>query len=830
MNKYYLVFLLISFIFSDGIYAAAPKVTPFNKETGQRILKATQKFGIVDEDLLTLILKSNPDLNIRDQVYNGTPLYWAAIKNRPTTVKILLNYSAKVNVVDKMGNTPLMGASKLGFIKIVQLLLPYSPDITIKNENGKDAIDLAEENGHSEIVDLLKKYRGDYVTLEWNDEGEDNIAGDIGNNTDEDDLISLRSASKIADGYKTDDMDLYGDIDLDGVDDSIDNDDDGDGVLDVDENKSGWDDKDADGTPDFIDRDGGTGKIDAGVSKLKDNNILDIAVKRFRKLPSDKDIKKVGLKKVGTETVDEDAIIKQLKNRKYNIGNIIDILRKDGQDIDRLDKETGMNMAHLAVLNEDFDLLNFLIGRGINFDKKDNKGFTPLMYAAMYGYKEMVKVLLLWSSDPFIKDNDGKTAKDLSHQKGHLPVYEYLKYYEDLIKSKKELEQRVKKRRKGILKAGAGLIGLKKLIEKKGSEEGFDKKDEKSGQSLIDHVKNNKGKIMALSNFLKNPKVDIDHKSNDDGETALHKAVKNNDIASAKELLENDADPNQQDHKGRTPLMIAVKGQNYDMVLLLLKYSPDINHKDRNRDDAINLAIKDKNDEILKLLNEYKKLLEDLIRKAKLEKSRDLLPPTLDNDKDKDGLDDDTEDPDKGTGRLSRNTSLWRSIGAMAMLRKQVEIVGEKRKKTLPKDKPLVKKVSVNEISISDFKVEKMGNSECVYKVRKTEIAPRKYKVEKIVFVKSMKIRLKKLPKERPLYFINLSATPMLKGQECEPRKCKDTNLFYGLQKRKLVFFQNKEVPLGPKMKDFIQVYEGVPNGDVVNVDITKCKNYPSPK
>src|SRR5210317_1374191 len=110
MNKYYLVFLLISLIFSEGIYAAAPKVTPFNKETGQRILKATQKFGIVDEDLLTLILKSNPDLNIRDQVYNGTPLYWAAIKNRPTTVKILLNYSAKVNVVDKMGNTPLMGA------------------------------------------------------------------------------------------------------------------------------------------------------------------------------------------------------------------------------------------------------------------------------------------------------------------------------------------------------------------------------------------------------------------------------------------------------------------------------------------------------------------------------------------------------------------------------------------------------------------------------------------------------------------------------------------------------------------------------------------------
>ncbi|MFZ9001140.1 MAG: ankyrin repeat domain-containing protein [Bacteriovoracaceae bacterium] len=841
------LFFILLFLFAMSTQAAPPWPTPYNKETGLRILKATQKFGIQDEDLLKLILGSNPELNIRDKIYNGTPLYWAAIKNRPTTVKILLNYKAKVNVQDKMGNTPLMGASQLGFMKVVQLLLPYSPDITIKNKNGKDAIDLAEDNGHIEIVKLLKKYRKDYTSLSWDDDGEndadlvdtmdpintDNIPFDevtFNNQRARGKWKGLQSAFKIAQAYKTSDMDLYGDIDLDGVRDDIDDDDDGDGILDFDEKSKGLNDRDSDGTPDFIDRDGGTGKIDAGVIKTNDDNKLDIALKKVRKHPSDIDIKKVGLKTIGTQTEEEDSIIKQLKSGKFKLGKVIDTLREDGQDIDLTDDETGMNMAHLAVLNQNYDLLNFLIGRGINFDKKDNDGFTPLMYAALYGYQDLIKLLLLWNADPHIKNNDGNMAKDLAQKNGHIPSFDYLKFYEDLIKNKKELADRVKKRRKGIIKSTPQLIALKKAIEVKGRETGFDRKDKNKSKELLGFLKlkRNKGKIAALSAFLKNSKVDVNHKDDNDGETPLHIAVKNNDIPSARNLLENNADPNQQDKKGRTPLMIAVKSQNFDMVLLLLKYTPDINHKDNNSNDALNLAIQTKNKEILDLLNEYKKLLEELIAKAKKQRDEDHLPRTLDSDKDDDGLDDDTEDPDKGTGRLSRNTSLWRSIGLMSMLRKKVNNLEKLKPKGISKPvQPLKKMATKSVISISDFNVAKMGQTGCVYKKRRKQIGPRKFKTEEIIFVKNMKITLKVLPPSRPLYFINVSGDPMKTGKDCVPRTCKDTNIFYGLEKRKTVFFQNKEVPLGPGMKNYIQVYEGVPNGDVVNVDITGCKNYP---
>ncbi len=842
MNKIYLFLTL--FIFSQAVLSS--DVIPFNRETGERILKATQKFGIQDEDLLTLILKSNPDLNIRDKRYEGTPLYWAAIKNRFSTVKILLNYGAEVNNQDVMGNTALMGASKLGFLEIVQILLPYSPDITLRNKDGKDAIDLAEENGHEEIVTLLRKYRNDYTSLEWDDDDEnDNDLVDSIEPVNIDELPDgedefnregrggkwkgIQSALKIASDYRTSDMEI-GDIDLDGINDKSDNDIDDDGLDNIAEEKDKNTDKDSDGIPDYMDADGGTGAMTAGVGKLKKAMNLSIALAKFRKKPSKTETKTVGLKTVGTQTNEETNILNQLKGGKYNLASILNLLRRPGQDLDKVDEDTGMNMGHLSTLNSDLALLRFLIMNGMNYDLQDKVGYTPLMYAAENGLRDIIHLLLSWYSDPFLKNDKGKTAKDLAGDRGHADIYNFILLYEQLLLKDKELADHASKRRKGLLKASGKLIGLQKEVKKKGEELGVGEKDEGQSRSFSQMLKNNRGKIQSLSNFLKNTKIDLEHKDQGTGETPLHLAVKNGDTKLVEDLLKKGTDPNQQDHNGVTPLMIAVKNNNYDIIMLLLKYISDINYKDKSGDTAVDLAIKQKNKEILDLLEKYKKLLEDLIRKAENEKrEKDKnIPSALEIDKDHDGLKDDTEDPDKGSGQLSKNTSLWRSLAMMARLRAQVEKMDKEKPAVIPNPptptpgintntpEPNPKIVNKSESGKTKIKIDDFNKYSCFIQRRGNK---------RVVYVKTMKVRLEELPKKRPLYFLNLSGVPVEQGKVCKAG-CKDLNIFHGTFRRKVVFFQNKEITLSQQMPDFIQIYEGVNGGEVLNIDIKECKGF----
>jgi len=65
---------------------------------------------------------------------------------------------------------------------------------------------------------------------------------------------------------------------------------------------------------------------------------------------------------------------------------------------------------------------------------------------------------------------------------------------------------------------------------------------------------------------------------NEDGETALHLAVKNRDDAMAADLLKRRADPNIGDKNGDTPLFYAARSGEAGIVKLLLQYKADPDH------------------------------------------------------------------------------------------------------------------------------------------------------------------------------------------------------------------------------------------------------------
>lgn len=61
----------------------------------------------------------------------------------------------------------------------------------------------------------------------------------------------------------------------------------------------------------------------------------------------------------------------------------------------------------------------FLNYRNVNVNSSDENGWTPLMYVAKSGNKDMVDLLLSKKADVNIKNNNGKTAIDIAKDSGH---------------------------------------------------------------------------------------------------------------------------------------------------------------------------------------------------------------------------------------------------------------------------------------------------------------------------------------------------------------------------------------------------------------------------
>lgn len=85
-----------------------------------------------------------------------TALHYAAYVGDDESIKLLLNYSAKLDALSPNGTTPLMMAAHGGQVSSVKLLLDYGASLTLKNEHGMSVIDFAKEVGANEIVKNLQ--------------------------------------------------------------------------------------------------------------------------------------------------------------------------------------------------------------------------------------------------------------------------------------------------------------------------------------------------------------------------------------------------------------------------------------------------------------------------------------------------------------------------------------------------------------------------------------------------------------------------------------------------------------------------------------------------
>lgn len=103
-----------------------------------------------------LLLAKKPEVNIKDRT-NRTPLHFASAGGHDTVVELLLANGAdgEINARDQKGQTSLHLAAAGGYVKVVQLLLDKGADPNLEDSDGNTPLRLALANRHQPVVQLL---------------------------------------------------------------------------------------------------------------------------------------------------------------------------------------------------------------------------------------------------------------------------------------------------------------------------------------------------------------------------------------------------------------------------------------------------------------------------------------------------------------------------------------------------------------------------------------------------------------------------------------------------------------------------------------------------
>ena len=83
-------------------------------------------------------------------------------------------------------------------------------------------------------------------------------------------------------------------------------------------------------------------------------------------------------------------------------------------------------MLHLAVKNDHFTMVKFLVENGISINAEDEGGNTALHFASLNGKKDIVKFLLENGANPAIENKKSQKPIDYSNIKGFNEITELL--------------------------------------------------------------------------------------------------------------------------------------------------------------------------------------------------------------------------------------------------------------------------------------------------------------------------------------------------------------------------------------------------------------------
>ncbi len=102
-------------------------------------------------------LEQGPDVNIKDDQLNWTPLHWATFPGCRDVAEFLIAKGADVNTKGEFNDQPLHYAALRGHRELVELFLAKGAEVNAKDKDsfGKTPLHEAARKGHQEVVAVL---------------------------------------------------------------------------------------------------------------------------------------------------------------------------------------------------------------------------------------------------------------------------------------------------------------------------------------------------------------------------------------------------------------------------------------------------------------------------------------------------------------------------------------------------------------------------------------------------------------------------------------------------------------------------------------------------
>ncbi|XP_076285725.1 uncharacterized protein LOC143211701 isoform X2 [Lasioglossum baleicum] len=268
---------------------------------------------------------------------------------------------------------------------------------------------------------------------------------------------------------------------------------------------------------------------------------------------------------------------------RNNIGDVKELINH-GVSIDA-NNNKGQTPLHYAAKSDKLEVVKYLIEeKGANVNVKDNDGQTPLHSAANSDKLEVVKYLIEEKgANVNVKDNDGQTPLHSAAKSDKLEVVKYL------VDKGANVNVKDNDGQTPLHSAAKSdkLEVVKYLIEEKGANVNVKDND---GQTPL-HSAADHGKLEVVRYLIEQKGANVNVKDND-GQTPLHSAAKSDKLEVVKYLIEEKgANVNVMDNYGQTPLHSAADHGKLEVVRYLIEEkNANIDVKDNYEQTPLHFA------------------------------------------------------------------------------------------------------------------------------------------------------------------------------------------------------------------------------------------------
>ncbi|XP_029174037.1 ankyrin repeat domain-containing protein 50 isoform X4 [Nylanderia fulva] len=594
--------------------------------------QVSQDVSPIDEspsEPLTELLGESGDINQADS-YGRTVLHTLAADGNASLLELALAAcpQAKLEAVDRNGQTPLNLAARHGYADVVRVLLAAGARADHADCDGWTALRAAAWGGHTQVVEQLLKHGAMVDCADWDQRtalraaawgGHEDIVkallkhGADVNRTDDEGRTALIAAAYMGHSEIVEHLLDFG-AEIDHADS------DGRTALSVAAlcvpANHGYAKVvtillERGATVDHEDKDGMTPLLVAAFEGHRD--VCDLL------LEFDADM----------DHCDVTGRTPLWAAASMGHGSVVKLLLYWGCCVDTIDNE-GRTVLSVAAAQGGTDVVKQLLARGLDEQHRDNSGWTPLHYAAFEGHIDVCEALLEAGAKIDETDNDGKSALMLAAQEGHTSLVERLLehhgapidqhahdgktalrlaalegHYDTvkiLLSRNADVNAKDADGRSTlyILALENRLAMARFLLEHASAD--VESRDSEGRTSL--HVSAWQGHVEMVALLLTDGGASVNACDNEN-RTPLHSAAWQGHAAIVRLLLEHGATPDHTCNQGATALGIAAQEGHEHCVRALLNHGADPNHSDHCGRNAIKVAAKSGHDTVVRLLEEH---------------------------------------------------------------------------------------------------------------------------------------------------------------------------------------------------------------------------------